>query len=122
MTPLPLIFGLEEEAAPHPVELLTQQGCLHSGPQLQSLVVSEDGLIPMSDLLVSFIAVGPAEGISWKSLDVSERGVGVGEAWTRADAKNSRLVESPPSEVQEAGEMGRSTSLDILEDFSRNQF
>ena len=65
MTPLPLTFGLEEEAAPHPVEPLTQQGCLHSGPQLQPLVVSsEDGLIPMSDLLVSFIAVGPAEGIS----------------------------------------------------------
>ena len=122
MTPLPLIFDLEE-AAPHPVELLTQQGCLHSGPQLQQLVVSsEDGLIPMSDLLVSFIAVGPAEGISWKSLGVSERGVGVGEAWTRAEAKNSRLVESPPSEVQEAGEMGRSTSLDILEDLSHNQF
>ena len=120
--PLPLIFD-PEEAAPHPVELLTRQGCLHSGPQLQQLVVSsEDGLIPMSDLLVSFIAVGPAEGISWKSLGVSERGVGVGEAWTRAEAKNSRLVESPPSEVQEAGEMGRSTSLDILEDLSHNQF
>ena len=76
----------------------------------------------MSDLLVSFIAVGPVEGISWKSLGVSERGVGVGEVWTRAEAKNSRLVESPPSEVQEAGDMGRSTSLDILEDLSHNRY
>ena len=48
--------------------------------------------------------------------------MGVGEVWTRADAKNSRLVESPLSEVQEAGEMGRSTSLDILEDLSHNRY
>lgn len=114
MTPLPLTSCLEE-AAPHPLELLTQHGCLHSGPQLQLSVVNEDRLILMSDSLVS-LAVGPVEDISWKSLGVSERGVGVGEAWTRAEAKNSRLEESPSSEVQDAGEMGRSTSLDILED------
>ena len=68
------------------------------------------GLVLISDRLTSLEGVD----VSWKSLGVSERGVGVGDAWTRAEAKNSRLVESP-SEVQEAGEVGRSISSDIFQ-------
>ena len=93
--------------------LLTQQGCLHSGPQLQLFVVNDDGLAWIFNSQVSW-PTGKADIISWKSLGVSERGVGVGDAWTRVEAKNSRLVESPSDVHEEAGEMGRSRSSDIL--------
>lgn len=51
--------------------------------------------------------------VNRKLLGVSERGVGVDDALTREDSKNSLMVESL-SEVLEAGETERSRSSDIV--------